>query len=184
MPHNPSIAVRYVQDKVLEPGEHIVWHGRPSSFHAAMRSWYPVVVGFVVLGLAPLLVVVVPGELLMFLIPFSILVAIGSLTQPVREVHRAVRCQYFVTDRRILIVTAGSLLKNAMSIFPSDIRDVEQSQIGPLAGNVTFRHVNGHRLTWLSGPLDFADGFWSVADPDGAARAIAALKATEQGAAA
>lgn len=173
----------YVESKVLQEGEKVVWSGRPNQFRVffwAMRSW-PFVVFLTVFG----------GLFTGFAfhgngasdnamaVLFGMVVFFGGLflaLNPVLQYQAAGRTRYAVTDQRILIIEAGNE-RDVVSIRARDISDYLRSDRGDGTGDIQLRKTahksNKHGTSYSA---EFMDALWGVDDVKGAADAIAALR--------
>lgn len=177
-----AAVLAYVENAVLNEGEHLVWRGRPSPGACARIDLSRSVFG--------VLFILVGGAWSIFLINFVIWMAIpglvGVLLGARLSVHtltnylKAGRTYYAVTNKRILIITAGRSIK-VDGVTGAEIKKLRRIEKQDGTGNVSFRATtrvgrdqNDYIRTYTS--VGFKDGLWGVADVAGAARAIAALQ--------
>ncbi len=187
--------LHYVQNSVLQPREKLVWKGRPNPLAAASVGLGLFFFGIFFFGFAifwtagasaaawavraadgqvfPLFAGVFP----LFGVPF---LAVGAwmVSGPVRNYLRAARSYYAITDKRILIITAGRGY-TVRTIFADKINDYERTDNGDGSGSIRLKKtiINSGRGTRSS--VVFADGLWGIADVKGAADAITALQTVE-----
>ncbi len=177
-----AAVLTYVENAVLNEGEEIVWRGRPSPGACARIQLSRTVAGVVF--------IIVGGAWTIFLINIQIWMAIPGLVglvfgaklsgHALANYLRAGRSYYAVTNKRILIITAGRSI-SVDSVTGSEIRKLRRVEKPDGAGNVSYRSTtkvgrdhNDYIRTYTS--VGFKDGLWGVADVAGAARAIAALQ--------
>ena len=184
--------LQYVQNSVLQPREKLVWKGRPNPKKAASVGLGLFFFGIFFFGFAifwtagasaaawavtsaeghafPLFA----GFFPLFGLPF---LAVGAwmVSGPVRNYLRAARSYYAITDKRVLIITAGRNYK-VNAVFADQINDYERADKGDGSGSIRLKKtiINSGRGTRSS--VGFADGLWGIADVKGAADAIIALQ--------
>jgi len=171
----------YVENAVLNEGEKIVWRGRPSPGACARIDLSRTIFGviFIIVGGAWTLLVInahvlmtIPGVVGLF---YGVRLSIHTLTYYLKAGHT----YYAVTNRRILIITAGRSI-SVDSVTGVEIKELRRLEKQDGTGTVTFRYKvtvgedqYGVRKFRSVG---FKDGLWGVSDVAGAARAIAVLQ--------
>ena len=171
-------ALDYVQHSVLLPDETIVWKGRPDPLKSASVGALKALFGLFFFGFAVFWTVMASqgGLFALFGIPF---VAVGAwmVSGPARDYLRAGKSYYAVTDRRVLIVTAGGSYK-VNAIVAGDITDYERTDKGDGTGSIRLRKTVSETRKGTNVSVEFTDGLWGIADVKGAAEALAALRLT------
>lgn len=168
----------YVERDVLQDRERIAWKGRPGGGRPLALRLFEFLFSIVWLGFAIFWTVTASangGLFGLFGVPF-IVIGVWALSRPLRENLRARRVYYAITDRRILIVTAGRRMR-VNSITADAISDYERIDRGDGRGDIRLKKTvsRGHRGA-IHFATEFDDGLWGVEDVKGAADAITALR--------
>ncbi len=169
MPHEDDITT------LLEPGERLVWHGRPNVERLVGRKFGGIFIAGAGIGLLLIWAwnSIVDGSVMgifvaLLFIAFAVILAHGKF----RDVMDARTTRYAVTDRRALIVSGRAMA--TQRVFPPDA-------IGPFetrnevhgVGDLMFCHTIkighfGHRRTE-------SDGFIGITEIGKARDALSAL---------
>ena len=177
-----AAVLAYVENAVLNEGEEIVWRGRPSPAASAKIQLSRTVSGVVF--------VIVGGAWTILLINIQLLMAIpgmvGLIFGAKLSGHALVNClkagrtYYAVTNKRVLIITAGRSI-SVGSVTGAEIKKLRRVEKPDGTGSVSYRSTakvgrdhNDYVRTYTT--VGFKDGLWGVADVAGAARAIGALQ--------
>ncbi len=171
-------ALRFLEGSVLRPGEAVAWKGRPDPRVAATA---PSVVMPAVFGL-PLLLFM--GQVTLGALATSPVVAFFGLpfaaggafliARPLLFLRRARRSYYAITDRRVVVITAGRRFEAASR--PGIVEVIWRRR--PFATRGTIRLGRDEALAADGFPLTrFDDALWGIEDLDGAKRAFEALNA-------
>ncbi|TVQ38064.1 MAG: hypothetical protein EA356_03350 [Geminicoccaceae bacterium] len=157
-------AFAYLIERVMQPGERLVWTGRASP-HAAARvaGGFPPVAALVAIGVLLWLgtKAVMHGEPLWLLVAV-LLVGTWVVTTPWRHRWRAHHLYYAVTDRRALVIEHGFGLHH--HVLPKGPFERENFA----DGTASFQPKGD--VASLTG------GFWGVHDPDACGAALARLE--------
>lgn len=179
-----AAVLTYVEDAVLNEEEHIVWKGRPAPWASATVHLAIPILGTVLIlfGLAWTGFILNYGLPILMAIPGAAGLLYGAKVASPMLINyiRAGRTYYAVTNRRILIITAGRSI-SVDSVTGSEIKKLQRKEKLDGTGNVSYR------FTTTSGPdannryrsytsYGFRDGLWGVSDVAGAANAIEALQ--------
>lgn len=149
-----DLAVRQNLQREMEPGERLLWDGRPDP----VRMMIPAVPMFL-FGLfwtagtgsfyfrGP---TTTDWVFALFPIPF-ILVGLGMLASPLGAYLKGRRTYYAITDRQVLILTEGRTRK-VQSFRERDITNIVRTERADGSGNLTFsqrqtRDSEGHTST-------------------------------------
>jgi hypothetical protein len=156
-----------------------VWKGRPNPKKSAAVGLFQFFFGIFFFGFAIVWTVLASGAGLfaLFGLPF---LAVGAwmVSGPMRNYIRASRSYYAITDKRVVILTAGNNYK-VISIAPGEITDYERTDKGDGSGSIRLRKTISESSEGTSSSVEFADGLWGIADVKGAADAIAALQTVD-----
>jgi hypothetical protein len=167
----------------IEPGEKILWQGRPDATRAGLKL-VPVLVFaipwlafsiFWVVGAADYKVpdLSKPGGFFpLFGLPF-VLVGLFLLSVPYLGYRTAQRTVYAVTSKRVLILILGRTRKTT-SYYPKDVKALEVTVRSNGKGDVVFaREIwRGRRGSTNTTPI----GFFGIDDPEAVKRLMAHLK--------
>lgn len=167
----------YVQNEILQPSEKLAWRGRPSPGRAMRLDILHFFIGLFWLTFSIFWVVMasVAGAFALFGVPF-VLIGIWLVSTPIRNLLRAGRTYYAITNRRVLIVTAGSRIK-VRSLGAHDIGDNERSDRGDGTGDIRLRKgAMASQMNYFF-HSSLSDGLWGIDDIKGAADAIASVSA-------
>jgi hypothetical protein len=177
---------REIARQELQPGEHLVWAGRPGP--AAQPAWQ--------LDRTSLLIAAGPFLAAVFLLwqavgsagawaaflflaagILMLCIALSPLVALWRAVRRVRRTVYAITDRRLLVLPGGS--RRALRAFPpEDLDDPEVRDRDDGRGDVIFATVPEIRQTRQGRQTRLAEAaFTDIADAQRVAREIARLKA-------
>ena len=164
-------------DKLLEPGETLVWHGRPDKDRLVRRQYGWCFFAGAFLGLSLIwawgsaqrgTIVSLFVALLFALTGLAVVVGKG------REVMAARKTRYLVTDRRAVILIDRKV-PEIQSFAPKDIGPIEIKNVKDGAGDVVFSHLE--KFVDFVGRRREHTGFIGVAEPHKAEQALAALAA-------
>jgi hypothetical protein len=150
--------------RLLDPGERLIWSGRPNAFRYAInQATVPFLFGLVFFGFA---VFWIQGagryEGLLFMlagIPFLV-IGLGFVLCPVWHYIRGTRTSYVLTNRRAVVDIAGMFARR-LSVPLRQIRFVETKPRSNSLGDILFRDVIG-----TEGGSIRHDGFIAIADFD------------------
>jgi hypothetical protein len=195
-----SPAEAYFRENYLWPGEVITWSGQPGYLRSMAFNWWFCIVGCFMSALlfmfwwassSPFEDIRLPEALITL---FSLWL---TLT-PVRNIWRAHRTVYFVTDHRAVILEKGLRIKETV-FFPGDITDFRLIRRRGDRGDIWLRLSKQRIKTayqedkekWVPGLsrdvgawagsapfLSFTDGFWGVEKVSIAANALKDLTLT------
>jgi hypothetical protein len=179
----------------LEPGERLMWQGRPSALGLLRASGREAFTGLVLLGFSWLSFQAVLGDVtadadlmaelergfsdsdlrfVAFIGAFILPFALWLVTAPLRGMRRAARLVYGVTDRRVLVAEIGGKLE---SFGPGQIHNLDI--VGGAGGHDVVFEEGADRLGSMYRKhfsMSPRKGFYGVDDPKGAASAIARLQ--------
>lgn len=167
----------YVENNVLTDGEEIAWQGRPDPMEAAKVGWLNALFGVLFLAFAVFWVVGASdsGWFALFGLPF-VAVGLFMISRPARQYLNAGKTYYAVTNKRVLLLSAGKTFK-VTSITPSEMTDYEREDKVDGTGSIRLRKTISHDREGPSSSVEPTDGLWGVADVKGASEAIARLRA-------
>lgn len=174
-----KVALDYVQNAILQPNENIVWKGRPNPLTCAAIGLFEFLFGVLFLAAAFFIMVKASESGAGAFLLFHVLpIAFGAwmVSTPARNYLRACQSYYAITNKRVLIITAGNTCK-VNSIVAGEISDYERTDKSDSSGSIRLRKT----MRWNKGTqssASFADGLWGITDVKGAADAIAALSTT------
>lgn len=184
----------HIRNEVLEPGEDLLWQGRPS-VRAAVRigfRWFAVGVWLILSVAAFFALLVVMGfvPLILFLMHedtspwfwvlwfggflYFLLYGLWGFTGPLRYARRARRTIYFITNQRVLIVTAGWRMRVQVKAGEDIGRYRRVSRKGGTT-NIFFRTTRKRRNEFYTFVPRFVDGLWGIEDVKGAEAALLKL---------
>lgn len=179
----------------LEPGERLIWQGRPSALGLMRACGREAFTGLVLLGFSWLSFQAVLGDItgdadlmaelersfsdsdlrfVAFIGAFILPFALWLTTAPLRGMRRATRMVYGVTDKRVLMIEIGGKQE---SYGPGQVHNLDIT--GGAGGyDVVFEEGvdklgSMYRKHFSMSPRK---GFYGVDDPKGAASAIARLQ--------
>ena len=157
-----------IDDDDLEPGERVLWQGKPDVDAYCRRRALPVPP--LAIGLAVIAAGVALAALAIATDDFSgglgtlalTLMLIGALLVYIRGRYRrdAKRVSYALTTRRAIIDTHGFVLPNRASVAYADIPEVviRDDAVGDVLFRVSASESEGGVQTWR-------DGFFAVENP-------------------
>jgi hypothetical protein len=151
----------------LEPGERLLWHGKPDP-RRGLLAMIPIVLfaipwtGFAVFWTAAASGLLFedsrPGWISLFAlfgVPF-ILVGLGMLTSPYWSYKKAQRTVYALTSRRAMIIT-GRSTKKVESYTGNDIGIVARTERPNGTGDVLFATIEGKKSSQKVGFIGIPD---------------------------
>jgi hypothetical protein len=162
-------------EALLEPGERLLWHGRPDTNRLVRRQygWCFFAGAFFALSLIWAFASWQRGTAIgpfvgLLFAALGLAVAIGQA----REIIYARTTRYFVSDRRAAIVK-GPRQKIAESYAADEIGSIEIEPADETLSDVRFSR--GPRLRGYRGIANDRAGFYGVADAERARRALETL---------
>ncbi len=134
-------------EKVLTPGEHVLWRGKPEKGPFVFRTWPLTVYGGLLLATVivywwTILTTEAPDDLAFWGIPFGIAalyMAVGHFVLTTHEWHNT---EYIVTDARVLIMHGAITPKMAiysLAGLPHTIVEMHGQDVG----NIMFKPQQG-----------------------------------------
>jgi hypothetical protein len=169
MPHEDDITT------LLEPGERLMWHGRPNVERLVGRKLGSIFIAGAGVGLMLLWAwyalagtSVIGAFVALMFVAFAAILAHGKY----REVIAARTTRYAVTDRRALIVS-GRPLRTSHVFLPGEIGPLETRNDVHGVGDVLFRHTV--KIGHFGRRRTESDGFIGIAEIGKARDALAAL---------
>jgi hypothetical protein len=165
----------------LEPGERLLWHGRPDTNRLVRRQygWCFFAGAFFGLSLIWTWASWQRGTVVSIFV--GLLIAVGGLAVVIakaREILNARTTRYFVSDRRAVVVNGnpGTLTE---SFGPDEIGVIEVRPVKDALNDVLFNREP--RLRGYRGVSTEGTGFYGLADPAAARRALETLAASACG---
>ncbi len=187
-----QVVLDYVDRQVLKPGETLLWKGRADPIRTAGIETRKFLTGLAGLafGLFWTYSLGGKGNYAIFDVPVlticgAIILAISGwkTSGPIRTYLRASRTFYAITDKSIVIVTAG-IGYTVKVLKAQDLTHYERIDCSDGGGSIRLRRSQDTSgdASGKSEPVktvSFDDGLWGIPDLKGAARAIAQLRAAE-----
>ena len=165
-------------DTLLEPGERLLWHGRPDVNRLVRRQYGWCFFAGAFLGLS-LLWAWDSAErgtaVALFVAMLFILAGLAVLYSKVQEIVAARTTRYMVTDRRA-VIASGEQPPKVDSVAPVDIGPIEVANVKDEIGDVLFRQVE--TFPEFGGLKRERSGFIGIAETVQARRALEQLTAT------
>lgn len=168
-------AIQHIVQPFTEPGERLIWCGRPTRDAAALSNWMQSLIGLVFLAITVFLILIpddliaVPDDdspkisimLIVLGLPF-LAVGVWMASRTLRDYLFAAHVFYGVTDRRVLIVRTWP--KPTVKFYePGDIGDITTAENPDGSGDVQFRkEYFGAARNANAFPERI--GFWGVPD--------------------
>lgn len=176
-------AFDFLNDGILLENEKVVWTGRPAPMAAARKEGAKLVMGLLFLGFTIYWTLVESGGNQIFQLVGVVCGVVGLwiASRPVRTYFRAGRSYYAITDRRVLIITAGGGY-DTTSLTIKDIDDVRRTDNSDGTGNIQLRQPGAHGKHGTRSTVEFTDGLWGIRDVKAAASAINALRKSAESA--
>lgn len=173
-------AIQRIVQPYAEPGERLIWCGKPTRDAAALSNWMQSLIGLAFLAITGLLIVV-PDDaspkpsisLIILGLPF-LAVGFWMASRTLRDYLLAEHMFYGVTDQRILIVRTWPS-PTVKSYNPGDIGDITTTENPDGSGDVQFRKEYFGAVR-NSNAIPERIGFWGVPDAHGVSLQIHALK--------
>ena len=165
-------------DTLLEPGERLLWHGRPDANRLVRRQygWCFFAGAFLGLSLIWAWDSAQRGTAVsLFVAMLFILAGLTVLYSKVQEIMAARTTRYMVTDRRAIIASGKRSLK-VDSVAPVDIGPIDVANIKDDIGDVLFRQVES--FPEFGGLKRERSGFFGITETVQARRALEQLAAT------
>jgi hypothetical protein len=162
-------------DNLLEPGETLVWHGRPNKDRLVRKQygWCFFAGAFLGLSLLWAWASLQRGTTVSFFVAL-LFVAVGMMVAiaKTREIMAAHKTRYLVTDRRAVISVSWKT-PSIQSYAPKDIGPIEIKNDKDGAADVVFHHSIEH--VDFTGLRRSATGFFGINEPQKAKAALEAL---------
>lgn len=162
-------------DNLLEPGETLVWHGRPDKDRLVQKQYGRCFFAGAFLGLSLLWAwaSVQRGTTVSFFV--ALLFAAAGLFVVIaktREIMAARKTRYLVTDRRAVIAVSWKN-PSIQSYGPKDIGPIEIKNEKDGAADVVFNHAIEHAD--FTGLRRATNGFIGISEPQKAKEALSAI---------
>lgn len=162
-------------EALLEPGERLLWHGRPDTNRLVRRQygWCFIAGAFFALSLIWAWASWQRGTVVSIFV--GLLFAAGGLAVVIgkaREIIAARTTRYFVTDRRAVVVS-GRPARITESFGASEIGVIEIRPVKDEFNDVLFNREP--RLRGYRGVTTEGTGFYGLVDPARARRALETL---------
>jgi hypothetical protein len=174
-PESPSPNAAQSVAALLEPGERLLWHGRPEVNRLIRRQygWCFLMGAFGGLSLLWAGYAIRYGTAVsLFVATLFVLLGVGAVAAKAREILSARRIHYAVTDRRALVATLGRA-PDCRAFGPSEIGPIETANLKDGVGDVLFHQRE--RFMELRGRDVVREGFPAIADTEGARAALKRL---------
>ena len=165
-------------DTLLEPGERVLWHGRPDVNRLVRRQygWCFFAGAFLGLSLIWAWDSAQRGTAVsLFVAMLFILAGLTVLYSKVQEIMAARTTRYMVTDRRA-VIASGKQAQNVDSVAPYDIGPIEIANVKDEIGDVLFRQVE--KFPEFGGLKRERSGFIGIIETGPARRALEELAAS------
>ena len=163
----------YIREKVLAPGERVVWRGRPRPIEVASSKTKAMLIGLAFLAVCVSAVLrQKPGwewQAPLFFVAFGLMAM-----QPWLAARRARRTYYAVTDQRVLIVEVAGVDPEVTTVIAEQFDRFELNDFGNGRGNITLRETVRDGRRGEVRTVEFTDALWGVEFP-AAAEAVRAL---------
>ncbi|MEM7425744.1 MAG: hypothetical protein AAF441_06590 [Pseudomonadota bacterium] len=164
---------------MLQPGEKVAWQGQPDAFESGKIAVPEALFGMLFLGFAVIwvtisynlegIVMTLPG------LPFAA-VGLWKMLGPVRNYLRAGHTDYVITNRQVIILSDRGEY-TVVIITADQFSEYERTDRAPGFGNIKLRYTIHWSRKGPSATIEFADGLWGIRGIEGAAAAIATLRA-------
>ncbi|MBC7808240.1 MAG: hypothetical protein H7145_19075, partial [Akkermansiaceae bacterium] len=166
--------LRDVLETEREQGETLFWAGQPDPFRAVRAEWIPFLFAIpwtafalfweaMAIGLSFSPQVGTPQPIgwvfVLFGLPF-VGIGVAMLASPFVAMGKARQTVYAITNRRILILEAKRSGREARSVVPQYVGDLQRTERGDGSGNLTIAPPS-NRLGNLPGQAA-ASVFWGV----------------------
>lgn len=165
-------------ESLLDPGETLVWHGRPDKDRLVRKQYARCFFAGVFVGLALIWAwaSLQRGTTVSFFVAL-LFAAAGAMVvvAKTREIMAARKTRYLVTDRRAVIAVFWKT-PTVLSYVPKDIGPIEIENAKDGAADVIFNHSIAHAD--FTGLRKTTNGFLGISDPDKAKAALEALAAS------
>lgn len=162
-------------ENLLDPGETLVWHGRPDKNHFVRRQYGRCFFAGAFLGLALIWAwaSLQRGTTVSFFVAL-LFAAVGLfvVVAKTREIMAARKTRYLVTDRRAVIAVSWKT-PDIQSYAPEDIGPIEIKNEKDGAADVLFNHTVAHAD--FTGLRRAINGFIGISDPFKAKAALEAI---------
>lgn len=178
----------YLRTQLLQPGEKIIWTGRPNPGRAMLLGKLQTAYGAFFLIFTTIWAGAVWGGfsadlsnfagigIIFVLVPiYFYAVSLWMLSTPLRNWRKARRTRYAVTEQRVIILRQGWRIRT--NIFtPASITDYEQIEKIGGHGDIRLRKTQMGGGYFMGFSSSLSDGLWGISDVPGAAAAIAAMR--------
>ncbi len=164
-------------ESVLDPGETLVWHGRPDKDRFVRKQYGRCFFAGVFVGLSLIWAWASfqRGTTVSFFVAL-LFAAAGAMVvvAKTREIMAARKTRYLVTDRRAVIAVSWKT-PDIQSFAPNDIGPIEIKNEKDGTADVVFNHSVTHAD--FTGLRPTTNGFIGLSDPEKAKAALEALSA-------
>jgi hypothetical protein len=173
-------ATQRIVQSFTNPGERLIWCGRPTRDAAAVSNYLQSLIGLAFLAISGLLIIVpdetspeTPTGLILLGVPF-LAVGIWMATRTLRDYLMAAYTFYGVTDQRVLIIRTWPTT-TIKSYGPDDLDDITTTENADGSGDVQFKKYYFGAVR-NANAIPERIGFWGVPDAYGVSHHIIPLK--------